>query len=114
MPPPISGSGGHRTILNLAKGLARAGCDVEVQFEEFNDDLDYALQQVNGYDVRFTKWWQPGSACDIAIATVGHSPEFVASSVNAQSKYYLVQDFEASFNPVGDTYVNIQNSMHMD
>jgi FMN phosphatase YigB (HAD superfamily) len=110
MPQPIRGSGGHRTILNFAKGLAAVSCEVEIQLEEFGQDVDYIYEEISESNITVTQWWQPGSVCDIAIATIGHSPEFVASSISAHSKYYFVQDHEASFNPMGDTYINIQNS----
>ena len=110
MPPPIKGSGGHRTILNLAKGLIRAGCQIDLQLEEFNEAVSYIHDEMTGYRFNLTQWWQPGSTCNIAIATVGHSPEFVAKEVNADFKYYLVQDYEAEFNPMSDGYVNVENS----
>lgn len=110
MPPPITGSGGHRTILNIAKGLAKTGLSVEIQLEEFNESLAYVESELHSFDIPIVRWWQPGSICDIALATVGYSPEFVSKYVQAPSKFYLVQDYEASFNPMGDSYINVQNS----
>ena len=110
MPPLIRGSGGHRTILNLAKGLIRAGAEVEIQLEEFNKDNSYLIEEMDGYDYSLTQWWQPGSRCHIAIATVGYSAQFVAKDMVAEHKFYFVQDFEAEFNPMGDGYICIENS----
>lgn len=110
MPTPISGSGGHRTILNIAKGLARAGLTVEVQLEEFNEALSFVEAELQGFDIPIVRWWQPAAICDIALATVGHSPEFVSKEIKSPFKFYLVQDYEASFCPMSDGYINIQNS----
>lgn len=110
VPHVINGSGGHRTIFNLAKGLLRAGANVEIQLESFNEALQYVYSEMNGYEFKLTEWWRPGTCCDVAIATVGYSPEFLAKEINAEYKFYFVQDYEASFNPVSDGYVMNQNS----
>lgn len=110
VPHVIKGSGGHRTIFNFAKGLIRAGAVVEIQLESFNDAISYVHDEMQNYQYTLTEYWQPGTNCDVAIATVGYSPEFVSKEIEAKIKFYLVQDYEASFNPVSDGYVNVQNS----
>lgn len=109
-PHPIFGSGGHRTIFNLAKGLIKSGANVEIQLESFNEALEYVKNEMRGYNHKLTEFWQPGSVCDIAIATISYSVEFIYKEINAIKKYYFNQDYEAAFNPVSDGYVMCENS----
>lgn len=46
----------------------------------------------------------------MAIATIWYSAPFVASLPFDCKKLYFVQDYEAYFNPVGDSYLMAENS----
>ncbi|TOP12390.1 glycosyl transferase family 1, partial [Vibrio parahaemolyticus] len=48
--------------------------------------------------------WHSNIPLDIAFATIAHSAKYVSELPSATHKCYLVQDFEAMFNPVGDGY----------
>lgn len=109
-PPPLAGSGGHRTIYNFAKGLAQEGYDVHLMLEGVNNDLWYVEQEIAGHSITLHKEWFAGVRPRMAVATIAHSAnyvrEFFAESVGA----YFVQDYEAEFNPLSDGYVRGQNS----
>ncbi len=54
--------------------------------------------------------WPKHIELDLAVATIAHSAKFVSELKGAKHKAYLVQDFEAWFNPVGDAYTVAENS----
>ena len=103
-PPPISGSGGHRTLFNLAAKFAEAGCEVYCFLEQAGEGIDVAYSYLAEEKVRVLIGWPTDIEVDMAIATIAHSSKHVAALKNAKHKAYLVQDFEAWFNPVGDLY----------
>jgi glycosyltransferase involved in cell wall biosynthesis len=109
-PPPIAGSGGHRTIYNFAKGLAREGFDVHVMLEGVNNDLWYAEQELAGHSITLHKEWFAGIRPLVAVATVAHSAKYVREFYPESIGAYFVQDYEAEFNPLSDGYVRGQNS----
>lgn len=109
-PGPLAGSGGHRTIYNFAKGLARAGFNVHLMLENVNDDLWYVEQEIAGHDVTLHKQWFSGIYPQVAIATIAHSAKYVREFFPDAIGAYFVQDYEAEFNPLSDGYVRGQNS----
>jgi len=54
--------------------------------------------------------WIDDFPLDLAVATIAHSAEFVYNLKYVRQKAYLVQDYEAWFNPVGDAYTIAENS----
>lgn len=109
-PPPLAGSGGHRTIYNFAKGLAREGFDVHVMLEGVNHDLWYVEQELAGHAITLHKEWFSGIRPQVAIATIAHSAKYVRKFFPDSIGAYFVQDYEAEFNPLSDGYVRGQNS----
>jgi predicted HAD superfamily hydrolase/glycosyltransferase involved in cell wall biosynthesis len=104
VPGPLVGSGGHRTIFNLARKLYQFGAEIYI----FLEDIAAGVEVVENYLQEskahiFTQWHQHIDL-DIAVATIAHSVRFVHELENAKNKAYLVQDFEAMFNPMGDGY----------
>lgn len=109
-PPPLAGSGGHRTIYNFAKGLAREGFDVHVMLEGVNKDLWYVEQELAGHPITLHKEWFAGIRPQVAVATIAHSAKYVREFFPDSIGAYFVQDYEAEFNPLSDGYVRGQNS----
>lgn len=110
-PTPLRGSGGHRTIYNMAKALDAAGFDVTVFAESRGGEYDYQEQELAGSGIRTVDHWFSGIVPDVAIATIQHSAPYVANFFDADvKKFYFIQDFEASFNPMSDGFVRGENS----
>jgi HAD superfamily hydrolase (TIGR01549 family) len=108
-PAPIIGSGGHRTIYNLAKGIAATGLDVQLFLDGFGAGLDDVVSQLRGSGVTLAASWDTSTRFDYAIATVAASAAHVEKT-SANGRGYLVQDFEAYFNPVSDGYISAESS----
>jgi len=112
-PQPIKGSGGHRTIYNMAKALARAGHEVHLMHERLGDTeaQTWASSVLAGEHIIEHDCWYAGLNPTAAIATIWYSPYFIDEYWRGRSKsFYFIQDFEASFNPVGDVYLRAQRS----
>lgn len=109
-PSPLAGSGGHRTIYNFAKGLARDGFNVHLMLESVNDDLWYVEQELAGHPITLHKKWFAGIRPQVAVATIAHSAKYVRECFPESIGAYFVQDYEAEFNPLSDGYVRGQNS----
>ncbi len=108
-PAPIVGSGGHRTIYNLARSVAATGLDVQLFVDGAGQGLDDAVSQLRGSGVGIEVGWKTSSSFDYALATVAASAAHVRQ-VSARHRGYLVQDFEASFNPMSDGYIEAESS----
>ena len=112
-PAPILGSGGHRTIFNLAGALARQGYDVHLMHESPPDhQTEEWIGQILG-DTQLTEhsawcnWVTPRAS----VATVWYSAFYHHDFWrDATEPFYFVQDMEAAFNPVGDTYLKAMRS----
>ena len=104
IPAPLVGSGGHRTIFNLAKKFASTGHEVFCFLEGEGAGRQVAYDYLGGARAFVTVGWRDQISLDLAIATIAHSAPFVASLRQAKHKAYLIQDMEALFNPAGDAY----------
>ncbi|BAF72680.1 hypothetical protein [Sulfurovum sp. NBC37-1] len=109
-PAPIAGSGGHRTLFNLASKFVEAGCDVYCFLEEEGAGVEVAYDYMRENRAHVLVGWPKNSEFDMAVATIAHSSKLVAGLKNVRHKAYLVQDFEAWFNPMGDIYSINENS----
>ncbi|WP_321879275.1 rhamnosyltransferase WsaF family glycosyltransferase [Paraburkholderia bannensis] len=116
VPSLIEGSGGHRTILQNAEYLQRNGFSTTIYLENSNgmsskgSAADF-VESVFGYrfeDVRIG--WDAIEPCDLVVATVWYSAKVVRDIAFPCRKLYFVQDWEAAFNPMGDTYLMAENS----
>ena len=112
-PTPIRGSGGHRTIYNMAAAMARAGYDVHLMHEH---PADHATQEWIGTvlgDVALTQHnsWNREIRPAASIATIWYSARFQLEFWSGIAKhFYFVQDYEAMFNPMGDTFLRASQS----
>lgn len=110
VPAPIIGSGGHRTIFNIARKFIERGCEVYCYLESEGDGVAVVQDMLVNAKAHIFVGWQHSATLDVAFATIAHSAQFVASMPNVTLKTYLVQDLEAVFNPVGDAYTVAENS----
>jgi O-antigen biosynthesis protein len=110
IPAPIVGSGGHRTIFKIARQFALRGCEVYCYLESEGDGIHVAKEMIGDVDAYIFIGWDKAANLDVAFATIAHSATFVAEMPNVELKCYLVQDYEAFFNPIGDYYTIAENS----
>ena len=109
-PSPLIGSGGHRTLFNLARKLIDAGCELYCFIESEGDGISVVHDYLDNKKAYVCLGWPDDMDFDLAIATIAHSAQHIAKMENVKHKAYLVQDFEAWFNPVGDKYAINENS----
>jgi FMN phosphatase YigB (HAD superfamily)/glycosyltransferase involved in cell wall biosynthesis len=110
-PEPVRGSGGHRTIYNLARALDSAGFTVHLFSERRGNDYAYKEEELAGSTVKLHEEWFAGIVPSGAFATIQHSTSYLSEFFDETVKtFYFVQDYEAEFNPVSDGYVRGQNS----
>lgn len=109
VPPPLAASGGHRTIYNMVRRLSKLGFNPEILLEGVGDGVETVERYLDGTSALIHTSWHHSISADLAFATVAHSSQFI-SAVNAPNKAYLVQDFEALFNPMSDAYIVAENS----
>lgn len=108
-PPPLAASGGHRTLFRIVRQLARLGFDTHVMVEDVGSGLHILEEYLEYQPVTFHDRWVD-VPCDLALASIARSAHFVADLRKADRRAYLVQDFEALFEPMGDGYINGENS----
>jgi hypothetical protein len=114
--PPSAGSGGHTTTLRFVKALEDAGhsCTLYL-YDRFDGHLSHHR------DVLRTWWPQVGAeirdvrdgigAHDAFVATSWQTAHVVATRVtHPGERFYLVQDFEPYFYPLGSDYELAQDT----
>lgn len=111
-PAPIEGSGGLRTIFSYARALKRKGKDVDVIIVDSVEsrNVKQLVRDFYGIEGVGLRYW-PCSIhdFDILIATRWDTAKIVRDS-GVKGQLYLVQDFEAWFNPMGDGFIGGENS----
>lgn len=112
-PQPLRGSGGHRTIFNLAAALGRHGYDVHLMHERpGNAETDDWVSGVLG-DAPVTQHnaWLNYMNPAASVATIWYSANYPLDFwTDRTTQFYFVQDYEAMFNPVGDTFIRANQS----
>lgn len=104
VPGPLVGSGGHRTIFNLARKFYEFGAELYIFLESEGAGIDAVHNYLQEAKAHIFTQWHKHFELDIAFATIAHSARFVYEMPRAKYKAYLIQDFEAMFNPMGDGY----------
>jgi O-antigen biosynthesis protein len=102
-PPPLRGSGGHRTLFNIGRRMSALGWRLTVYLEGTGDGAEVAESFLGDTPARLETRWPQGASSTLALATVAYSGRFVAQVPRAPHKAYLVQDLEAMFEPMGDS-----------
>lgn len=113
-PSPIKGSGGVARIFKFAGELAKSGfkTDVYVFDSGARSEENIKAQALDFYGASGFQVICSTNLVgeyDFAMATRWDTAKLVRDST-ANHKLYLVQDFEASFNPVGDGTILAENS----
>lgn len=108
-PAPIIGSGGHRTIFNIARRVQKLGVELFIYLESEGAGIGCVEEYLQGTPAHIFVGWTRSVPVDFAMATIAHSAAYVAEH-SCPFKGYLVQDFEAGFNPLSDGYVVAENS----
>ena len=67
-------------------------------------------QELAGHQITLHKEWLAGIRPAVAVATISHSAKYVKDFFQDTNTAYFIQDNEAEFKPMGDDYVNAQNS----
>ncbi len=113
-PSPIKGSGGVARIFNFAGELAKFGFKTDVYVFDSGTRGEESIKSqaldfygASGFEIICSS--QLVGEYDFAMATRWDTAKLVRDSA-ANNKLYLVQDFEASFNPVGDGTILAENS----
>lgn len=115
VPSLIEGSGGHRTIFQCIHALEQRGHSCYVYIEHpgiysSTSPVDL-VRRLFGYSfANISYGWTSILPCDVAVATVWYSARVVYLLPDNCYKLYFVQDWEAFFNPIGDTYIQAENS----
>jgi len=104
-PPPLRASGGHRTIYNIAARLQRLGWKLEIFLEGVGEGAEAAEEYLESTPAVIHTNWHSHIPSDTALATIAHSARFVAELTEPHHRAYLVQDFEALFDPMSDAYL---------
>jgi glycosyltransferase involved in cell wall biosynthesis len=113
-PSPIRGSGGVARIYSFASALCKHGhqTDIYVFDSGARSGADLSRDAENFYavdGVRIIAGTKLDKEYDLIIATRWDTAKLVRD-MPAHKRAYLIQDFEACFNPVGDGTVLAENS----
>lgn len=109
-PQPINSSGGYKTIINTVRGLVEMGLKAEIFLEYQSSDTSILEEYLGNVPATIHTSWSSHKNATVALATIAHSAKYVNSKVTANCLGYLVQDDEALFQPIGDSYVDAENS----
>lgn len=114
VPPLLNGGGGSRTIIENANYLSINGWKSDIYIDipkKKNKNLKEEIIKAFGKcecDIYYLD--SLDSDYEVMIATYSiHTPEIVYHS-NAKHKLYFIQDFEPWFEPMGDLFLERENS----
>jgi O-antigen biosynthesis protein len=119
-PFPLNGSGGHLTIFKTIQYLSDYyDCHIYLECHDGYGNSILDIQQAQNlfktYFYQETKarihlGFDINEDYDIIFATAWYTAKIVADVNQDCVKAYFVQDYEASFNPMGDTFIRAENS----
>jgi len=117
IPFPGKGSGGHRTIIQNVNALIRHGyeCDIYAESPAEVDDETVAKLIDEYYEVCAAKVYAGFShheKYDLLFATGWQSLNYV-QAMETDKKAYFIQDYEPWFFPMGDEYLNTEDSYRL-
>ncbi len=117
VPYPLKGSGGHRTIFSHISYLIERGhlCHVYIGEEDSADMASTALRDMvedwfGPCPAHFHAGYNVKEPVDMVVATAWWTAEVAANVAQANHKVYFVQDFEPYFFPMGDEYIQAEES----
>lgn len=115
---PFPGSGGHTGIFRMIRHLVEFGHICHVYTIPVNFMHQYTPAQVERYvtdhfmptGAIYHMWSGETGPADATIATYWKTVALLLKLPLAGRRYYLVQDFEPSFYPVGSEYIQAENT----
>lgn len=115
VPDLIEGSGGHRTILDHARYMSECGWQIVIYLESVTQQKSETaaelVKRLFGYEFEQVHiGWDQIEKADAYFATIWYSAQVVNALPEPAAKYYFVQDYEAYFYPVNDTFLMAENS----
>ena len=116
IPGLIEGSGGIRTIVQFIQRLEQAGHQCSIYMEQGNlRTPDEARAQLERYfSMQLAGKVHLGfgisEPCDLAFATIWYTAKVVRDLPFPCKRAYFIQDYEAYFHPMGDSYLAAENS----
>jgi hypothetical protein len=116
--PPARGSGGHTTMFRLIESLTQFGHKCRVYIYDVNGgDLHYQASNLRDIFPRFCGEVHDASAgmadAHAVIATAWQTAYPAYNDRCSGKRFYLVQDFEPWFYPVGDRSTLAENTYRM-
>lgn len=117
IPYPGKGSGGHRTIIQNVNALIRHGyeCDIYVEDNGISTSEQVAKEIDEYYEVCAASVYSGiylRCTYDLIFQTGWQVIDFV-KSLDSDLKGYFIQDYEPWFFPMGDKYIDIENSYRL-
>lgn len=115
---PIAGSGGHAGIFRMIRHLVGFGHVCHVHLVPIQFMHSFSPAQIQHYvDEHFTptgaiyhQWSGQIGPADATVATFWRTVPLLLQLPMPGRRYYLVQDFEPYFYPVGTEYIQAENS----
>lgn len=122
VPYPIPGSGGHRTILDHVRHLASRGYE-SVLYVQPADPHEPGSRPQSARELeerlstlffptgaRVVAGWDRLEPSDVLFATAWDTAFVARGTLSTRCRAYFVQDFEAWFCPMGDGYLNAEQT----
>lgn len=122
IPQPFIGSGGHTTILRMARYLCENENEVNIYVQN-GENFDASNEKVitdfidNHFFVTGAKYFKEDTKfkdSDVFIATSWPTAYMVNSVTNSKRKFYFIQDYEPFFYPMSSEYKLAENSYKLD
>lgn len=110
VPAPLEASGGYRTIMNTVRALVGIGFNAEIHVEALGGKGDLLDRYIGDIPATVVTGWSVQRTPTLALATIAHSAGYIARSMRAHHKAYLVQDDESIFHPLSDASIQAENS----
>ncbi|MBK1724123.1 rhamnosyltransferase WsaF family glycosyltransferase [Thiocystis violacea] len=113
IPRLVAGSGGIRTMFQQAKALEEAGhpCHLYIEGVGSDEAACRSIQRLFGYAFARARYgWGAIAPADAVIATIWYSAAIVRDLPFDCRRLYFVQDYEAWFSAMGDTYLRAEAS----
>ena len=113
---PFRGSGGHLGVFRMIKHLVDFGHECHVYIVPVETMHNYSAEQLQRFvdqqilptGAHFHRWTGRVQNADATVATYWATVHHVLSLPNPGRRYYLVQDFEPYFYPMGSDYVRAE------
>lgn len=119
MPTPLRGGGGARNILRLARHLQAFGHEVTLyvdpveRFRSAEKMASFIQTHFPGDPLPVVLGLEDAGPSDALIATFWLTAYALKRNDNCRAKFYLVQDFEPYFYPMGDDYLRAEATYKM-